>query len=158
MRAAAPHRGIHALDIERAFDELSQALVRREVRRKSAQVSEKRIRDLVLDLVPMLWALFQGIGQITLDFHGVTTRWSAGGIGHAGRYNLKSWRVVEVNLSASIFVAEEEVAVKFRRNGRFAGRNGSARGKRISGWFRGCIVKTDHRVFGLKQFNPFEEI
>ena len=31
-------------------------------------------------------------------------------------------------------------------------------GKRIFGRLRGRVVKTDHRVFGLKQFDTFKEI
>ena len=106
---------------------LRQEFVRREVRRKSAQVIEKRIGDLVLDLVPMLGTLFQGIGQIAFNFYGVATSRSAARIDHAGGDDLKSRRVVEVDLSAGIFVVEQQVAVEFWRDGRFAGGNGSAR-------------------------------
>src|SRR5882762_9170330 len=67
VRAAAPHRGIHALDIERTLEKFSQEFVRSKIRSKSAQIVEKSFCNFVLNVVPVLRTFFQRVGHRTLE-------------------------------------------------------------------------------------------
>src|SRR6202022_3163168 len=120
---------------------------------------EQGVRNLILDVVPMLGAFFQGIRQVALNFYCVIARRRAARIDNARTNDLKARRVVEVELSPSIHVTKIQEVIKSGRYNSLTRRNRTASSaKRIFRWFRRRVVKADHGVFGLKHLHAFEKI
>src|SRR5437016_6441123 len=88
VRAAVPEVWVHALQIERAFDEARKDLVVRQIRRVPPQELKVSFGNLFLDLVPMLRALFQLVRLPPDHFDGVHSCGRARWIRHCAAYNL----------------------------------------------------------------------
>src|SRR5713226_5166763 len=83
VTTAVPVMRIHALQIKRALDDPRENLVFRQVGRELPQKFQIRIRNLILDFVPMLRAFFQFVGMVSHDFESVHPRGGTGGINDA---------------------------------------------------------------------------
>src|SRR6266446_3310912 len=107
VTTAVPVVRIHALQIKRTLDDSRENLVVRQIAREPPQKFQIRVRNLVLDFVPMLRALFQFVRVVGNDLERVHARGRTRRISDAAT-NCMDRRVFKIHLASSIVITHAQ--------------------------------------------------
>ena len=143
MTRPAPVGGIPPLQVERTRNRAAEHDRRREIRGQRRDRFEQAVGDLILDLVPVLRALGQLVGQEADQLEGVLARRCARGIDYRRRQRQDD-RIVQIEAAG----AKGREHARQRRE-RFETAHGDARhraGFRLeSRRLTQCVVRREHR-------------